>query len=230
MDGVAKMQPADRGDLFSETAAQRGEFNPAVAEFVYPPGIRTADWSSTHVRPFVRLEMGARAEHWPAKNQLIKPYAADVFPQILQHPECEVRTLAAERTFWEKATLLHEECHRPLRDPMRARHSRHYYDLAKLFRHPIGLNALKQLDLLRAVVSHKKLFFGRGWSNFDAALAGGFRLLPPDERLSTLRTDYRTMQEEMIFGESPSFDELLEVVSELQDRLNRLTTPHSPPA
>ena len=61
---------------------------------------------------------------------------------MFSEPECRIRTLKAERTFWEKATLLHAEAHRPLDVPVGDRLSRHYYDVAKLYQSPFGQNAL----------------------------------------------------------------------------------------
>ncbi|PCI31285.1 MAG: hypothetical protein COB53_13500 [Elusimicrobia bacterium] len=40
-----------------------------------------------------------------------------------------VRTIAARRTFWEKAMLLHEAYHRPSVKSLKPGLSRHYYDL-----------------------------------------------------------------------------------------------------
>ena len=43
---------------------------------------------------------------------MIRPYAFDVLPEVFENPACEVVAIAAERTFWEKATILHKEAHR----------------------------------------------------------------------------------------------------------------------
>ena len=57
---------------------------------------------------------------------MIRPYAFDVVPEVFENPVCEVVAIAAERTFWEKATILHQEAHRKTQIPQR--YSRHYYD------------------------------------------------------------------------------------------------------
>ena len=44
--------------------------------------------------------------------------------------------------------------------------------------------------------------------------------MPPVERHGALKADYRVMQENMIFGESSSFEELMTVVSEIEERVN----------
>ena len=56
---------------------------------------------------------------------------AEAFPKVFEQRECAVKVIKAERTFWEKATILHHETHRPEGNPQPPRYSRHYYDLAK---------------------------------------------------------------------------------------------------
>lgn len=197
------------------------EHDAQTVNFNYPPGLRAGGaLPESYIRPVIRLELGARSDHWPAEEHVIQPYAAEAFPASFEEPSCQVRTLSAERTFWEKVTLLHAESHRPKDKPSGERMSRHYYDVAKLYQSGIGPKALARADLLEAVVKHKRLFFRSGWANYDTAVPGSIRLVPPDERLAALEADYRTMRETMIFGESYSFDELLAVLGEVEGKLN----------
>mgnify|MGYP006178913037 CR=1 FL=1 len=46
--------------------------------------------------------------------------------------------LAIERTFWEKATLLHAEAHRDPSKKMPPRYARHYHDLARMATEPVA--------------------------------------------------------------------------------------------
>ena len=130
-----------------------------------------------------------------------------------------MRTLAAERTFWEKVTLLHAEHPRPADKPIPSRLPRHYYDVVRLYQNPVGQKALLRPDLLASVVEHKMLFFYSGWANYHSARLGSIRLLPAPERLAELKRDYHAMAE-MIFGDPPPFDELLTLLGEVERRLN----------
>jgi hypothetical protein len=172
-----------------------------------------------YVQPVVRLEFGARSDHWPAIEGIVEPYAASEFPGLFARPRTTVRTLAAERTFWEKVTLLHAEHHRPADKPIAGRLSRHYYDVVRLYQNPIGQQALRQMDLLVSVVKHKTLFFHSGWANYHSARPGSIRLLPAPERVAELERDYQAMVE-MIFGDPSPFDEILSLLGELERRLN----------
>jgi nucleotidyltransferase AbiEii toxin of type IV toxin-antitoxin system len=72
-----------------------------------------AAFGDEYLRPEVRLEIGPLASWLPFGEYSIRPYAAEEFPGVFDRPECQVRAIKAERTFWEKATILHHEAHRP---------------------------------------------------------------------------------------------------------------------
>ncbi len=188
--------------------------------FSYPAGIESVAETS-YVRRVVLLELGARSDHWPVEDGAVRSYAAEVMPEQFKEPECRVRTLTAERTFWEKATLLHALCHKPVEKPLDNRMSRHYYDVAKLYRSRFGPKALADRGLLEKVVDHKNLFFRSAWASYDTAVPGTFRLVPPPERLTSLKADYRTMQTNMIFeNRSYEFEELMAVITEVEAKIN----------
>lgn len=188
--------------------------------FRYPAGVgsRRPDELS-YIRPVVRLEFGARADHWPIVEAVIVPYAAEDFPRAFSAPECHVRVLAAERTFWEKVTLLHMWHHAPADKKFQDRQSRHYYDVVRMYEHGLGKAAMENTGLLLEVARHKEVFFPAAWARYADAKPGTLRLVPPDDRLPRLEQDYRRMQE-MIFGEPPTFKRLLEVLREVEQAIN----------
>ena len=61
-----------------------------------------------YIRPFVKIEMGARSEHWPVSHHKIQSYLKEALKEKIHEDEIEVRVLNAERTIWEKATILHQ--------------------------------------------------------------------------------------------------------------------------
>jgi len=196
------------------------ETDPQTVFFAYPraEGVAAAPLPA-YVTPAVYLEMGARSDHWPVVEAPIQPYAAQEFPKLFSRPHAVVRALSAERTFWEKVTLLHTEHHRPAEKSIAERLSRHYYDVFRLCQGPIGERALADTGLLASVVRHKTLFFHSGWANYDSAVPGSIRILPPDYRIAELRRDYASMAE-MIFGEPPEFDTVFSDLESLERRLN----------
>ncbi len=212
-------EPGDGWQLVVDTADADGQ----SLLFRYPEGVEI-DSSSAYVAPIVKLEFGSRGEPWPTQVATVQPYAAEAFPGVFGEPSCSVVALTAERTFWEKATILHQEFHRPAGTAMPARLSRHYYDLAMLAKSPVKDRALADPGLLERVVRHKMEFFRCGWAKYEKARPGSFRLVPGSERLQALRRDYAAMQL-MIFGESPTLDSVLEALAVLEATINRCGIP-----
>ena len=163
--------------------------------------------------------MGARSDHFPVETASVSPYLKDQIPDVVDESEVLVRVLDAQRTFWEKATILHAEYHRPSDKALPKRQSRHYYDMVQLADHSIGQNAIVNTELLTRVAEHKKVFFKSGWANYDAAKPGTLRLVVNPTRIPDLRTDYAEMQP-MFFGESPSFDSIVERLRLLENEIN----------
>jgi hypothetical protein len=127
--------------------------------------------------------------------------------------------LEAERTFWEKATILHAEHHRPQDKPTPDRFSRHYADLARLSEHPSAPVALAMPDLRDRVVAWKGRFFHSAWARFDLARPGSFRLIPKPSRVRDLARDYEAMRE-MYLAVPPAFDRVLDTLRDLEQRIN----------
>ena len=48
-----------------------------------------------------------------------------------------------------------------------------------------------------------------GWANYESAVRGTLKLVPDEEMLKKLRADYGQMRE-MIFGDYPDFDSVVE--------------------
>ena len=57
--------------------------------------------------------------------------------------------LGVERTFWERATILHMLYRQDPAKPLADRMSRHYYDMAQLMGHEAKARAQGRLDLSR---------------------------------------------------------------------------------
>jgi hypothetical protein len=153
----------------------------------------------------------------PSAIHTIQPYAAEIFPAVFADPVCPVLAIAAERTFWEKATILHQEAHRQGVPP--PRYSRHYYDLCMMARSHVRGSALARPELLRDVIEFKRRFYPSQWARYDLAVPGSLRLLPTRAHLNELQRDYAAMQV-MLFGEPPGFDAIVATLAELESHIN----------
>ncbi len=97
------------------------------------------------------MEIGPLALWLPSSEFEITPFVAKEFPNLFEQPTCKVKAILAERTFWEKATILHQEANRAKNKSIPPRHSRHYYDLAMMAKSDIKEKALADLDLLKVL-------------------------------------------------------------------------------
>ena len=173
-----------------------------------------------YIKPVVKIELGARSDDWPHSECPIQPYLAERFPQLMPEGPFSVRVLAAERTFWEKACLLHEETFRPADKPRKLRMARHYYDLWCLLRAGVGERALVDTALFQRVAEHREIFFRYAWVDYSTHKPGTFRLTPPIDHLANWRSDYQAMLGPMFFGDVPDFDEIMQTVGKFEKSFN----------
>ncbi len=129
--------------------------------------------------------------------------------------------IKAERTFWEKVTILHHEANRPEGSTQPPRNSRHYYDLAQMANSSIKESALADLSILEDVVDFKMRFYPRGWAQYELAKPGTLKLVPHGHVLETVRKDYKAM-ENMIYGTYLEYDEMHQVLLELENEINSI--------
>jgi len=202
MDWTLEVDPAD----------------PHTVNFHYPGTTEASDYAS----PAVRLDLGTHAEFIPNDRYVIKPYAAEHFPGVFEEADCPVWAIQAERTFWEKATILHQEHFRTAEHAAPVRYSRQYYDVFRMAeRDDIRKAALSDPDLLARVVRHKMRFFPRAWARYDLAVPDTIELMPSADWTDYLRIDYASMQE-MLFGKTPSFDEILAGLRDLEGSIRTM--------
>lgn len=193
---------------------------PQTVNFKYPPVLAADAYGGlVYITPKVKLEFGARGDPWPTEDKVVRPYAAEDFPDFFTYPDSKVRVLAARRTFWEKATLLHAEAHRPADSEIPQYLSRHFHDLATLAETAEGAAAIADLDLLMQVANHKAVFFRSGWASYETARPGTLRLVPDEARVAALSADYRKM-EPMMFDAPPAFKDVLARIKKLQNTIN----------
>lgn len=187
-----------------------------VVLFHYPSNEATG---FEYLRRSVKMEFGALTDQKPIGEHGIRPWVAEEFPQLLTDFHCKVVALELERTFWEKATILHAESHRDPAKPIRDRFSRHYADTAAMAtRAEIGA-VLSNNELRLHVADWKSRFFPSSWARYDLAKPGTFRLVPPELRRQELEKDYLAMRP-MFLNEPPPFTAVLQTLAELESKIN----------
>lgn len=181
----------------------------------------TAD-GAAYVRRAVKIEAGAKSALDPHATRIVTPYVApDLAETVLQVPN--TTTVDPDRTFWDKVTILHGlRRWWDRRGELRGggqRVSRHYYDVHSLLRSADGERYITDAAMGDDCVRHARMFFNRPDFDLATASAGTFALVPHNAMRANLEQDYRAMSQ-MIFGEIPPFDAILESIVQLEQRLN----------
>lgn len=192
------------------------ENDPQTVLFEYP---RT--FQSSYVTQVIRLEIGTLAAWTPAEVVHIVPELKKIYPQLFDGNVIEVRTVLPERTFWEKATILHHEANRPKELGIPKRYARHYYDLVCIGNLLDKNRLFETSELLEKVVQFKQKFYPRKWAKYEEATIKTIRLIPNKYRLKEIKEDYQNMTE-MFFGDYPSFEDLMDSVLELEKEIHKI--------
>lgn len=189
--------------------------------FYYPQLLSDLS-AESYIKPVIRLELGARGGILPKENKIIRPYIAEAFPRSFIQSDCSIPTLLAERTFWEKITILHSLYYRHQKGKrIGHRMSRHYYDIYMMDKKGITVSALDQKDLLKEVIKNNMVFFKDASSSYSTAKLGELRLKPSNEMLSELQQDYKEM-EIMIIKNCPDFESIMFIIDKLETKLNNI--------
>lgn len=151
----------------------------------------------------------------------ITPDIQKVYPMLFKGETIEVRTVLPERTFWEKATILHHEANRRQEFSMPKRYARHYYDLFSIANSKYKDIALQNLDLLKKVAQFKQKFYPRKWAKYEEAITKTIRLVPDNYRLKEIENDYQNMQE-MFFKTPPKFEDIIHNLIQLEEEIHNL--------
>ncbi len=191
------------------------EENPQTLLFYYPK-----IFPSRYLTEAIRIEIGSLAAWTPSETAWVEPYIAAEYPHIAGGKKISVKVASVERTFWEKATILHHEAHRPQDSKIPARYARHYYDIYRIANSPYKNTALAQLELLEKVANFKAKFYPRKWAKYEEATKTCIKLIPAQHRIEELKEDYEQMRE-MFMGECPEFEDIMETIRSLELEIHK---------
>lgn len=207
----------DMSQMYSiECEAYIDSDNQGTVVFAYPHEFEDASILNT-----IRLEIGTLSSWKPLQKATIKSFLSEEYPTIFSQPPVALLATTPERAFFEKLTILHHEAHRPEYSKFPTRYSRHYYDVYCMCKNGVKNSALKNPNLLEEVALFKKRFYPRGWAKYEEAKVGTLQLMPNQYHLKSLIEDYRIMQP-MIYGDRPSFEEILKTIQSLEKEINAL--------
>lgn len=176
------------------------------------------DAELSYVKQQIILETGARSLFEPTQKATINSMVATEFPNIQTSVvKADITTAVAAKTFLEKVFLLHElfttnACHKA------ERKSRHLYDLEKMMDKAFAAHAIKDDELWYTIHHHREVFTHMRDVDYTPDIRDRIVLTPPTEHYQTWANDYSDMRSSMIYGDSVSFDKLIERMKELEQR------------
>ena len=176
-----------------------------------------------YLRSDIVLEISARSLMEPVAEVEVSSLLSKHLPIRAVAPVPAV-TAVAGKTRVEKMFLLHEmfsiEGH-----GMRAeRKSRHLYDLYKMMSRPFAEEAIADSELWESIRHHREIYTSVSGMDYTPDVRERLVLVPREDIIDVWKTDYEQMMGSMIYGEKPSWDELMQAMKELQERVRGTVT------
>ncbi len=191
--------------------------DPVIISVYYPTHIE----SPGYIQPRVQIEIGCRSLREPFENRSILSFVDSSYPNAdFKQDSITIPTVLPKRTFLEKIFLLHEEFQRPKEKIRVDRMSKHLYDIYQISKTATVEKVLKEKDLYEIIVKHRYNYTRIGGVDYNLHQPQTIDFLPSKELAAAWKTDYNKMQEQMIYGDSPNFENLIESLTQLQGKIN----------
>lgn len=177
-----------------------------------------------YIEPRVKVEIGSRSLKDPFTNRSFQSLVGESFPGMpLTDEKITIPCINPERTFLEKLFLLHEEFQKPARKIRVNRLSRHLYDIHVIAQSKYSKRVFDPV-LIKNIIIHRERFNKVKGVEYKMLYPPRLNALPPKSVAEAWKQDYLRMRDQMIYGESPGFDELIQSVQNQIDTYNRIKT------
>jgi len=217
----AKLKDKGLSDISLNYIEQEAsDADPAKVEIYYPNVI---DYPG-YIQPRILLEISSSSLKEPDEIQRFSSLLDEHYPEAeFAGTSIDIPTAIPERTFLEKILLLHEEFQRPHERIRVERLSRHLYDVFQLLKSDFAEKAIGNKELYEIIVTHRQAFFRVGAVNYNLHQPQTINPIPIPEFIDAWEKDYKTMQEQMIYGDSPSFDLMINTINAFTvNKINQL--------
>ena len=172
-----------------------------------------------YIKSEVVLEIGARSLFEPTARKTVKSIISEQYPIDTALTKSEIITAVPEKTFLEKAFLLHEIF--TSGGNMHAnRKSRHLYDLERMMDCDFAQKAIKDDILWETIRHHREVFTRMNGVDYTPDIRKRIVLIPPETVIAEWRQDYATMSNSMIYGNKLTFDALRKQIEKLQSNFH----------
>lgn len=149
--------------------------------------------SDSYIQDRIILEVGARSLIEPTEKHQVTSLISTTLNIDTDIAKAEITTAVPEKTFLEKAFLLHELFSTNSKSNANRR-SRHLYDLERMMDEPFALKAIHDDKLWNSILHHRKVFTPISGVDYEADIRGNIQLTPPDDVRDQWKEDYETMR------------------------------------
>ena len=180
---------------------------------------------SPYIRHCVLIEVSGRSMQQPVKCENVCSFIDQYLPQtvVAEGAFTIPKVVTPERTFLEKMFLLHEEFNKPKQEIRTRRMSRHLYDVVSMMKAGIDSKALNDGELYRSIVEHRRQFINLKGFDYDTLRPETLNIIPSEQVMDLWKKDYEQMRLSMIYGDAPTFEEIMEQISRLQQKVRALS-------
>lgn len=201
-----------------ETASSSDQ-DPTLVYIEYPNVIEIPGY----ILPRVQVEIGCRSLMEPYETTSFASLVDTVFSDtFFSQDKIQIPTVIPERTLLEKLFLLHEEFHKPNAKVRVDRLSRHLYDVYQLLKAGIGIRVLADEHLYETIVNHRYAFSKIQGVDYNLHHPEFLNPIPPVAFEVAWKKDYATMQEQMIYGIAPSYEDIINNINTFLTELKAL--------
>ena len=166
------------------------------------------------------LEVSARSLIEPTMPTHVSCILADYIP-IQSACDAVVHTAIPAKTMVEKMFLLHELFSVPGHGTRAERKSRHLYDLYQMMQQDFAQEAITNDALWESIRHHREVFTSVQGVDYSGDVRQRICLLPREDIVAIWQSDYETMRSSMIHGSAPTWDELIEQITILQNKTRK---------
>ncbi|MCD8296776.1 MAG: nucleotidyl transferase AbiEii/AbiGii toxin family protein, partial [Prevotella sp.] len=177
--------------------------------------------SLTYLSSVVTLEVGSRSLLEPNEHKEITSMVEKLFPTIRTSlVSSKVATAVPGKTFLEKVFLLHEMFSIEGRGLKAERKSRHLYDLCCMMDYDSILTAIDDNELWESIRHHREIYTSVRGMDYTPDVRKRIVLVPRPDIINAWEDDYKAMSSTMIYGDKPTFQELVKKMVELENKFH----------
>lgn len=170
----------------------------------------------------IKVEVSARSIKEATQIRDINAIVDSLLPEIsILGNSFQVCAIEPQITMLEKLFLLHEEFTKEISEIRHLRMSRHLYDLYKLTESIYAELAIKDEPLYNRIIAHRQQYIRQAGIDYNNHGRATLSFIPPNHIIDAYKEDYEKMSLNMIYGDAPSFDTLVEKLNGIQSLIRK---------